>query len=554
MKHWGKKYAGSFSFVGLVFATLFFCASVTPSLLPRTYIVQGLLSGLALATGYGVGVVLVAVYRFVEFRIPSKDVQRKGKQLTSVLVAIVFLVFLQRMTFWQNSIRELMDMPELQSAYPIRTAFIALLFGALLVAAARAIIRASLWVSDKLHRILPRRLAIVFGFLAVLLLLTTLGNDVFIRAMLSIADTTFLRADEIVDDGIEQPKRPMQCGSSESLVPWSTIGRRGREFLVSGPTASEIKAFSDAVDAGSSTAVMEPVRVYVGKRTKGTSSERAALALDELRRAGGFDRSVLVVATPTGTGWLDPGAIDTIEYMHGGDTAIVSTQYSYLPSWITILIDPKRSIRSATDLFEHVYAHWKTLPKNKRPKLYLHGLSLGSLGSEVSTSLYRIFEDPNQGAVWSGPPFPSSQWAGITAGRNPGSPAWLPKFDDGRLVRFTSQTNALDIGSQWGPIRNVYIQYASDPMVFFSTDLLWRRPAWLDDRGPDVSPYLTWYPVVTFLQIAFDLPMSTSVPVGYGHNYSPDDYIDAWVSVTDPPGWTAKKTKSLKLNFDPEVQ
>ena len=40
------------------------------------------------------------------------------------------------------------------------------------------------------------------------------------------------------------------------------------------------------------------------------------------------------------------GAVDSIEYLHRGDTAIVSMQYSYLPSWITILVDPVRSIDS----------------------------------------------------------------------------------------------------------------------------------------------------------------------------------------------------------------
>ncbi len=65
--------------------------------------------------------------------------------------------------------------------------------------------------------------------------------------------------------------------------------------------------------------------------------------------------------------------------MHRGDTAIVSMQYSYLPSWITILVDPQRSRVAAHILFDEIYAYWKTLPKDKRPRLYLHGLSLGRL-------------------------------------------------------------------------------------------------------------------------------------------------------------------------------
>ena len=310
-----------------------------------------------------------------------------------------------------------------------------------------------------------------------------------------------------------------------------------------GPTQSELSDFWERD-------CRRPIRVYVGMRSRETTEQQAKLALDELKRVGGFERSLLVVATPTGTGWLDPSAVNTLEYLHGGDTAIVSTQYSYLPSWMTIIVDPKRSIEAAQVLFDEIYAYWKTLPKDDRPKLYLFGLSLGSLGSEVSADLYTIFEDPIQGAVWSGPPFPSTQWSDLTAGRNPGTPAWLPTYRDEAMVRFTAQQNALETGKRWGPIRNVYIQYASDPMVFFSPNLLRKNPDWLArNRGPDVSPHLQWYPIVTFLQIAFDLPMATSVPIGFGHNYSPSSYIDAWIAVTQPEKWTSKDTERLKERF-----
>jgi Alpha/beta-hydrolase family len=42
--------------------------------------------------------------------------------------------------------------------------------------------------------------------------------------------------------------------------------------------------------------------------------ERAELAVADLERAGGFDRAYLLVATTTGSGWLDPGAVDSFEY------------------------------------------------------------------------------------------------------------------------------------------------------------------------------------------------------------------------------------------------
>jgi len=538
-KEWFLDYGKSFSFFGLVVATLFFSLSVTPSLLPRPLVFQGLLSGFAIAFGYGIGVGLLAIYTYLEIPAPPESVQRKLKPLTVVVVAAVFVYFLWQMTYWQNSLRALMAMEPLESAYPVRTALISMVLGAILVAFARTVGLAWHMVAVRLKRYLPRRVSYVLSATLVALAILFIGNGVIARGLLNAADRFFLTADALVDEGVEQPADPMLCGSAESLIDWDSIGRRGKDFLAAGPTQASIDEFWGVEK-------MRPIRVYVGMRSADSKREQAKLALEELKRVGGFDRSVLVVATPTGTGWLDPGAVDTIEYLHGGDTAIVSTQYSYLPSWITILVDPKRSIESANYLFEEIYGHWVTLPKDSRPKLYLHGLSLGSLGSEVSAAWYTILEDPYHGAVWSGPPFPSRQWSSLTQGRNPDSPAWLPAFKNGEIVRFTSQQNTLETDQRWGPIRNVYVQYASDPMVFFSPDLVIRRPEWLSgQRGPDVSPHLGWYPVVTFLKIAFDLPMAIAVPPGYGHNYAAAHYVDAWIAVTEPQGLTAAQIEKL---------
>jgi uncharacterized membrane protein len=99
-------------------------------------------------------------------------------------------------------------------------------------------------------------------------------------------------------------------------------------------------------------------------------------------------------------------------------------------------------------------------------------------------------------------------------------------------------------------MRFVYIQHASDPMSFFAPELFYRQPDWLvGERGPDVSPYLRWYPIVTFLQTGFDIPMATSVPAGHGHNFAPSSYIDAWIAVTQPPSWSVDDTGRLKQLF-----
>ena len=543
MKERITQYKRSFSFIGLMLAALFFSASVTPSLLPRTYWVQGILSGFALAIGYSVGVLAVGIYRFFEFPEPAGRVQAIAKRITVGIVAVLFVGFVWRMTFWQNSIRNLMGMEKLETAYPYRTAIIAVLLGALLVAITRLLIAAYDYLASKLNQVFPRKVSAAIAFAAIGFLVLFLSNDVIAKNMLSAADSFFANWDELSDVDVERPSGDVFTGSEGSLVAWETIGRQGKNFLALGPKKSEIAEFT-------SEKSQQPIRVYVGMRSRPSMKDRAKLAVEELVRVGGFEKSVLIVATPTGTGWLDPSAVDTVEFLHGGDTAIVSTQYSYLPSWITILVDPQRSIDSARALFDEVYAHWKKLPKDSRPRLYLHGLSLGSLGSEESADMLTIFEDPIDGALWSGPPFPSKEWNSFVRNRNPESPAWLPTFRNGRLLRFTSQENTLEANKPWGKMRYVYIQHCSDPMVWFSPSLAWNRPAWLTDPpGPDVSPYLRWYPIITFLQIGFDLPMATTVPIGHGHNYAPSSYIDGWVAVTQPQYASQTQVESLKKRF-----
>ena len=110
---WPRRYWSSFSYVGLILAAFFFAASLSPSLLPRIYIVQGLLSGLALAIGYGVGVFAMWLWHYLELPQPGDQIQRRAKWLTTLGVALFSCTYLWRATVWQNSIRELMEMEPL---------------------------------------------------------------------------------------------------------------------------------------------------------------------------------------------------------------------------------------------------------------------------------------------------------------------------------------------------------------------------------------------------------------------------------------------------------
>lgn len=544
MRSWVTRFWRSLSAGGLVLGTLFFVASLTPTLIPRTYLTQGVLSGACFAVGYGIGVAWRWLWTYMELPEPRERLLLSLKIAVAAASAVIAILFLWWAAEWQNSIRRLMQLEPVTSAHPVEVCFIAIATFLVVIALARLFKGISRWFSERSGRFVPRRVSKVIGFAVAILLFWTMANGVLFRYALHLADSSFAAVDALIEPDRPQPESPLKTGSSASLVRWEELGRAGREFIATGPTAAEIRAFTHA-DA------LEPIRVYVGLGAADTAEERAQIALDELKRVGAFERSVLVVITPTGTGWIDPSAMDTVEYLHHGDVASVAQQYSYLSSPLALLLEPEYGSEAANALFAAVYGYWTTLPHESRPKLYLHGLSLGAMNSERSMELFEMLGDPVQGALWSGPPFKSRIWRSVTEHRNAGSPAWLPQFRDGSFVRFMNQNG--DPGPRdapWGPLRIVYLQYASDPLTFFAYSDFYRRPAWMNaPRGPDVSPELRWYPVVSMLQLALDMAVSTNSPMGYGHVFAPEHYVNAWLAVTDPQGWSAVQIAQLKQHL-----
>jgi uncharacterized membrane protein len=188
------------------------------------------------------------------------------------------------------------------------------------------------------------------------------------------------------------------------------------------------------------------------------------------------------------------------------------------------------------------------VPKDRRPRLYLFGLSLGARNSDLSADLFDVIAEPYQGALWVGPPWDSVTWRRVTAIRAAGSPVWLPRFRDESLFHFTTQRNELsEANARWGPMRMVFLQYPSDPIVFFETNSLWRPPAWMkQQRGPDVASEIRWIPVVTFVQQICDMMIATTTPRGVGHVYAAAHYLDGWIAVTEPQGWNEESLGRLR--------
>jgi len=528
---------------GLLLAGLFFAAALTPSLIPRDPVGQGVLAGIVAAVGYLIGALAGLLWRFLE--LPETGGRwRTRARVAAYGIGLGFAVLaLGRAADWQNATRRAFGLEPVDTVHAVTIAAVGAAVFLLLVLAGKLFATLRLRLTGRLERILPRRIGAAIGFGLALFLFWSLIDGVLLRRAIEIADASFEAADVFISPDTPPPAEPMRTGSTASLVAWQEMGRHGRNFVATAPTRAEIAAFAGP-------GAMDPVRVYVGRRSGETARERADLALAELIRAGGFERAVLVVVVPVGSGWMDPGGHDTLDFILGGDVATVAVQYSYLTSVLSLWVHPEYGVEQARVLFETIYDHWTTLPRDARPRLYVHGLSQGAFNSQTTLPVLDLLADPIDGGMWAGSPFFSPFWRAVREGRRPDSPAWRPRFGNGSLVRTANQFGGLDAAeAAWGPLRFVFLNYGSDPIVVFNSGSALAPPDWMRrPRAPDVADELRWFPVVTTFQLALDMAISLKVK-GFGHAYIARDYIPAWAAVLDPPGWNAAREAELQAIF-----
>lgn len=534
-------YAHRISFAGLVFGTVFLWLSTTPSLLPRGPLFQGVVSGGAAAVGYCLGVFIAWLIRYMLSRPQRWSSPKRNYWIALAVVSVIgTVVMLYWYSRWQTEIRNLMGVENLSwTAYPIIVVF-AVLVCALLMVIGQAWASLVRWLVRQLNKIAPPRVAAVAGLLVVALLTVFILNGVVAKYSMKALNSSFATANDEVRPNTAPPTSGLRSGGPGSLVTWESLGREGRVIVSGGPDVTMLSDFNKQP-------AMEPIRSFVGLGSGDNLRANAQLAADELVRAGGLKRKVIAVGSTTGSGWLNKVTIDSLEYMYNGDVATVAMQYSYLPSWISFIVDKERARQAGAALFEAVDAKVRELPEAERPKLVVFGESLGSFGAEAAFGTVPTVTARTDGALLSGPTFSNTLWNDATAGRDRGSPQWLPIYNNGRQVRFIAEKKDLARpDAPWDFSRMVYLQHASDPIAWWSPELILREPDWLKEaRGRDVIAATHWIPFVTFLQVSADMAVSVDVPDGHGHNYqSAIPY--AWSRILQPPGWTDEKTEQLE--------
>jgi uncharacterized membrane protein len=521
---------------GLIFA----CLSFTPSLLPRGGVIQGLICGITAAIGYGLGVLAAWIWRAFADRDPRRP--RRWAWLTFFIsAAALYVVSFGFGQYWQYEIRKLMGVTDYNIPLVVASPFIAALAFCLFLLIGRALRGLYRWAAKLLNRWIGQRAAKAVGWVLVVGLTYVVVSGLLLQGFVGLMNKAYSVRDTTTAEGVHQPTTGLRSGGPGSLIPWDTLGYQGRNFTGKGPSPGDIEKFTHHP-------ALDPIRAYAGLASAADAESRAALAVRDLERAGGFQRKNLLVVTTTGSGWVDPALADTFEYLSGGDCATVAIQYSYLPSWISYLVDQSKAREAGRALFDAVYGRWSQLPPGQRPRLFVAGESLGSFGGEAAFSGEYGLHNLTAGALFAGPPNFNTLFREFSDHRDAGSPEVQPVYQDGRIVRFANDpaTGIPPAGQPWEGSRVLYLMHPSDPIVWWSPHLIFSQPDWISEPpGKDVLKGMFWMPFVTFWQVTADLPFATGVPDGHGHRYSAE-YVDGWNAVMRPAGITSQDLASLR--------
>jgi uncharacterized membrane protein len=279
------------------------------------------------------------------------------------------------------------------------------------------------------------------------------------------------------------PDSQTVSGGPASAVAWPSLSREGVRFVNLALTRQEIADVTGVPIAQ----VKAPVRAFAGLASGQTVDVRVDLVMEDLDRLGAFDRSVLCVASPTGSGYVNYVAIETLEYLTRGDCATVALQYSLRPSFLSL--DRVAMGREQNRALLHALERrLQGLPEGRRPRLVGLGESLGAhtmqdaFLHEGVSGLHRVGMDR---ALFLGTPA-KSKWA--RQGRLDPKKA----DPDGEVAEVASYAEWLTLPStDRARRRYVLLSHHEDPITRFEPALIVQQPSWLGptaSRPPGISP------------------------------------------------------------------
>ena len=315
------------------------------------------------------------------------------------------------------------------------------------------------------------------------------------------------------------PGSSMVSGGPGSLVSWDSLSREGRRHVSTVLPARLIEQVMGE------PAAAEPIRIFVGLESAPTEYERRDLVLGELQRTGAFDRELLMVISPTGTGYVNYVAVEAAEYMTRGNIASVAMQYSLRPSALSLdrVAEGRLQYRMLIDAIHNQLAG---RPAARRPRVVIFGESLGAWTSQDAfehRGTQGLIDAGIDRAIWIGTPY-MSKWKQEALGGD------RPDIDRSLLGCFNDFGQLQALGREARErLRYVMVTHDNDGVACFGPDLLVRAPDWLGPpatRPATVPKTERWQSPTTFVQTLIDMKNSANVIPGQfeakGHDYRAD--------------------------------
>ncbi|WP_439897523.1 alpha/beta hydrolase [Cutibacterium acnes] len=535
-RSWPAKVLRRASIVGLIFALFGLWTALTPSLVPRTWWMVAVNVWLSTLFAYGIGGFIGRISRWLAeitrlYVTVSTSAVRGIRRSWYAILTLISLGMFIWCTRQQRSVSDAVGLPRKVWFAQTVGVLTGLVFFVTTVLLMRFIAHGIRTLYTGVHRFIAQPvLAVVVVALSVALLLWA-TNNVIVRTTANGVAHVMAQTNAQTAAGRTPPTSPLRSGSPASLQTWDGLGREGKDVVTDGPSAAMI---SDVMGKPAK----EPIRVYAGLNAQRDYTAEARGVLAELIRTGAFHRKVLVIQNGTGSGWVEEWSVSAVEYLTRGDCATATMQYSYLGSVGAFLLDRESPKQGARALFTIIYNYWKTLDPQTRPKLYTSGVSLGSFGGQAAFASINDMVSKVDGAVWVGTPGFTPIWKDLEKHRREGSPEIVPVIGNGRVVRFIGNPREITHdhwGAPYPPWRShtriAYVQHPSDPVTWWSPEMIWAEPDWMRERaGNDVNPHILWTPWSSFWQVTADMTLATTPPGGHGHNYH-SEFIPIWAAV-----------------------
>lgn len=326
------------------------------------------------------------------------------------------------------------------------------------------------------------------------------------------------RQDDIVEPAYPAPPSSqfVSCGPM-SVMPFDSIGKEGRRFVLMALTAGDI----ENIMGENAT---NPIRVVGGFESASTIEGRVDLMIDDLRRLGAFERSILCVGSPTGVGYFNYSVAEALEYLTLGDCAIVVPQYALVPSALA-LGQTKKAEELTRLLLERIREISAHLPNP--PKIILIGESLGAnIALDIACNAtgkphVPVFDQLGvSGGLYLGVPFRTKMWKAWRAERM--------LIDPHYQLELVSQPSEISRKSAEKK-RHLMIVHHDDPVNKYNFQMILQPPWWMGapvERPPLVPRESKFRPFTSFILATIDLLNGMQSKPGTfirrGHDYRID--------------------------------